>query len=1230
MEIELPPRYALDPVNPVLGEGGMGRVLKARDVILNVPVAIKVVRPDLAADERFRKLFDLEVRIAARFAHPNIVPLHDLGVLGDGTPFLGLALADAGSFGTLRHEVLPWTDLRRLALELCDALAHLHARGVLHRDLKPENVLLYTGDDKARHAWLADLGLANASNQLAKKKGRVEGTPGFMAPEQKLGLPREYGPWTDMFSFGVILWELVTGHLPFEHGLTPLDTELPRLVPREGVVVPEGLDLVLANMLAGEPMSRYDLVADVRTELEALGAATVDRQGALARGGDPGLRAGGTVAVSAPIVSSPASISSIAPRSTPPFDERATMFDMESDESPKGASFAANVPIWNRPKPRVLPIQPIAERGLGARARASLPLFAMREIPCVARDSFRRVIWDMGRAVLRDGKSRVVLVIGEAGSGKTKLVESTAYTLEEGGFAESVMMTWQKPSTKDDGYAGAARTLLRPWNETRNSLESRLERRLGRERGALDATVKEEASMLSRWCGLGDEGEAPVPPGLGLREVYRTLEAHAWRGLSVLLLDDVQWSVEEGDGLAIAQSVLQGAQEGKEKRLLVLATIRSEDLSADPKLAQHVEQLVQLGARRLDLPRLDRRGTESILKEMLTLAPDLARKVALRCEGNPLFARQLLQEWASRNWLVPDANLTYDLAPGVDPDKVLPADAEALFLDRIAGLAEASENPSEFLDGLHRAALVGTVIPSELLEQLVSPAVFPFMRGCGLWVEKEDETLKFDHGLLHQAVKAQADARPDVLKLHRDLASAWQAYGSASGVDTSFECARHAHAGSDWRNAVEFGLKAAERAWNRGRSKAVEEAADIAIDACSKHKGLEDRVGWTVLWRARALQARGLASEAGVEYEKARAIFDERNDEAGLIEALLGIAWHARQVGELPESEQTYQDAMRRAKARKDLRAEAAAIHGLAYCEQQKRNFEGADILFTRVSNRYQSLGDQRGMALATLGQALVQRRKGSFQDAEELYGEAANIFQENDDLLGIARAKQGLAVVRRQQLLLDESEKLFREANATAEELGATDLLMETRFGLAEIYRLRGERERAQKILEAQARWAARQGLLEPAIFAHLGLATLALLGDDLQKMYEEAVLASEVLNKVPAHWLWAQYRLVVATLLALRGDEDQTYRWLWSAAELGLGDTVDHDTAYFLTIICHVAHTKKWLNVMKVSSKLAIAQWEKLRLPEQATDVKKMQTALRTTSPASKTSPANVEKPQ
>lgn len=1181
----------------------MGRVWRVRDVVLDTPVALKVVRPDLAADERFRKLFELEVRTAARFTHPHIVPLHDSGELPDGTPFLGLALAQDGSFANLRTELPPWEEILRLTLELLDALAHLHAHGVLHRDLKPENVLLARIIDGRRHVWLADLGLANASSQLARKKGRVEGTPGFMAPEQRLGLPREYGPSTDLYSVGVILWEMVTGRLPFEEGRSPLDAELPPLIPRSGLLIPEGLELVLANLLDAEPLSRYDLAADLRTELLALGFAELDDATATARARGRTGALLGTVAPSAPtpqVITSKHTISRPSSSADSLIDDgRATVSYSMDDDAPNPV-FQFGVPAWNRPSVRPMPARIPPEPGMGATARGSLALFALREIPLVGRDWHRQLLWDEARRVVESGAARVVLLVGETGAGKSRVADSFLRAAGEGGWAESLWLTYLDPPGKEDGFVGGARAIVKPWNESRDSLEARLRRRLARERGALDGVVREEASMLARWAGLLREGEEPVPVGYGLREVYRYLESRSWRGFACLVLDDVQNAVEEGDGLSVAEAVLQGAAGGEERRLLVIATLQLDALQADPALAERVEHLVASGATRVDLPRLDRHQTRALLQEYLTLAPELAERVAERCEGNPLFARQLLIDWANRDWLVNTGGLQYSLAPGVDPDAILPADAEALFRQRVEDLAERSGQSARFWNVLHAAALCGQAAPRDLLTSIAGLELYNFLRSSGVWVEQQD-AVRFDHGLLHQTVLSQARARPDLSKLHRKLANAWIGHGATSGGDVAFEVGRHAHAGGDYVLAFDYLLRACASAFNRGRSRELEQAADLAMACVSREAALRGRGGWPLVWRARAWQVAGDAQNAGECYYRARIALQKAEDHEGFVEATIGLGWAALQQGNLPQAERRYSDAMKRAKELKAVRQEASAIAGLAWMEQQKRNFEGADILFTRVLNRFTQLDDQRGQAEAALGQALVARRTGNFTEAEDLYQEATRGFQEAEDLVGVARAVFGRGVVARQRMELERAEQLFREAVGIAEELGATAVLMEARVGAADIHRLQGERRRARSAYTAWLKWAERQRLFEAVISAHLRLALLALAEEQLDVAYAETSEAARSLEKVPGHWLWAQYRLLVATMLALRADQENTYRWLYSAMELGLGDTVEHDNAWLLSVICHVALREGWANTMRVAGRLAVDQWKKLGRPDE-----------------------------
>ncbi|MBT3220943.1 MAG: tetratricopeptide repeat protein, partial [Proteobacteria bacterium] len=422
-----------------------------------------------------------------------------------------------------------------------------------------------------------------------------------------------------------------------------------------------------------------------------------------------------------------------------------------------------------------------------------------------------------------------------------------------------------------------------------------------------------------------------------------------------------------------------------------------------------------------------------------------------------------------------------------------------------------------------------------------------------------------------------------------------------------FECGRHAHAGHDWRFAADHLLEAAKKAWRRGRTQELDESARLAVEACANDERVADLAGWSTLWYARAFQMRGEAHGATEQYREAHRLLEEKGDERGVLEALIGMGWAAVQAGDLAGAAKLYSQAMNQARRLKHLRLEANAIEGMAWVEQQKRNFEGADILFTRVLNRFNQLEDKRGTANAALGQAFVARQTGEFDDANELYEESVSTYQEAEDLIGVARALCGQAGVFRQLEQNEQAEEFFRQSMGIAEDLGVTDLLMESRLGLAEIYRRRGEFDRARHIYENHARWATRQNVFEAGVYAHLGLGMVALQQNDMMEVYNQANEAVKYLNKVPGHWLWASYRLLVATMLAYRLDEEQTYRWLWSASELGLGDWVDHDTAENLTAIFHKASENGWVNAVRLAGKLGVSQWERLGQRERSREMKK-----------------------
>ena len=217
-------------------------------------------------------------------------------------------------------------------------------------------------------------------------------------------------------------------------------------------------------------------------------------------------------------------------------------------------------------------------------------------------------------------------------------------------------------------------------------------------------------------------------------------------------------------------------------------------------------------------------------------------------------------------------------------------------------------------------------------------------------------------------------------------------------------------------------------------------------------------------------------------------------------------------------------------------------------------------------------------------------------EDAIDLYGEAILAFQEANDPVGIARGLVGRARVHMTAGTMESAGEDLRNALASAEELGATGAAMEARLGLADFARRTGDLDRASRLYEAQIEWALRHELLEPAVMGCVGATRLALAQGHLHRAHEWVERAHGQLARVSGHWLWATYRLCVAQIMARRANETVTFQWLWSASELGLGDSVEVDIADSLFEIAGAAATHRWPNTLRLAGKLAIAQYERL----------------------------------
>jgi serine/threonine-protein kinase len=313
-------------IQSALGAGGMGEVYKARDTRLDRAVAIKILPATLAADPQFRERFDREARAISQLTHPNICTLYDVGdavispqssvasqessatshqspaTAQDSVRFLVMELLDGETLearlirGGPERAALPVTEALAIAIQIADALAAAHRVGIVHRDLKPGNIFLVksAGASAPPVAKLLDFGLAKTSAPAigtsgatmmpttpvnVTAQGTILGTFQYMAPEQIEGM--EADARTDLFAFGCVLYEMLTGKKAFEGKtraslLGAILKDEPRPISQVQPIAPASLDRIVATCLAKDPEERWQTARDLQRELKWVAAGGSD------------------------------------------------------------------------------------------------------------------------------------------------------------------------------------------------------------------------------------------------------------------------------------------------------------------------------------------------------------------------------------------------------------------------------------------------------------------------------------------------------------------------------------------------------------------------------------------------------------------------------------------------------------------------------------------------------------------------------------------------------------------------------------------------------------------------------------------------------------------------------------------------------------------------------------------------------------------------------------------
>jgi serine/threonine-protein kinase len=265
-----------------LGSGGMGEVFLAEHEELGRRVALKVLNAEHLRNPRMHERFAREARLANRVRHPNVVEVTELFWLPDGRPYMAMEYVAGVDVATHADAGLTESSFLSLAAQMADALSAAHTAGIVHRDLKPSNVLV-TSDGRIK---LLDFGVARVAqgeDDRLTQTGQVVATPSYMSPEQATGEPVDGR--SDLYSLGIILWELVVGRRPFEGksfgDLVLLhSTRMPPAPSKVGAtrfagIISPAIDAIIMRLLAKLPEQRFASAGELRTALAAAGTHVV-------------------------------------------------------------------------------------------------------------------------------------------------------------------------------------------------------------------------------------------------------------------------------------------------------------------------------------------------------------------------------------------------------------------------------------------------------------------------------------------------------------------------------------------------------------------------------------------------------------------------------------------------------------------------------------------------------------------------------------------------------------------------------------------------------------------------------------------------------------------------------------------------------------------------------------------------------------------------------------------
>lgn len=1034
-----------------IGRGAMGEVWRARHIGQDVPVAIKVLTRKRATDPRMTEAFHHEVGAVARLNHPGIIEVYDYGeitpeaaaVSGDrlvaGSPYFAMEWAGGGSLKQLRSR-LGWHPFKAVTMALLDALAHAHARGVIHRDIKPANILLSDRRDFRPGLKLSDFGVAHAADDESRTQNleRVAGTPHYMAPEQFRGSWRDFGPWTDLYALGCVSHKLLTGSPPFAGDLSDLARShfLSEAPPIDRADLPPGLSDWLRRLLAKSPQNRFQCAADAAWTLQRI---TDTPASIRARVETPlpvphDLRVGKAVTLAATLgteisdhsydfrgLSKPASQPSPiinAPRHQPPFSG-----------------------TWRAPS---------SEAKTPNFAAIGLGLFGLRSIPFVGREHERDVVWKCLGDVTQSGAPEAVMVSGDPGAGKSQLAQWISQRAHELGAATVLSVSHSPTDAANSALSRMISRHFRCHGLSRADVDKRV-----KETGPASYSREERNALAELICPSARRLDSTGQVRFGATaERYavalRLLDSLVEERPVLLWFDDVQWGQ---DSVRFVRQALR--QERDFARPILFLCTRSR---SSPDMRPAVEESIQLlldeaDCHELPLGTFTADEQRTLVKRLLDLDDELAEAVAVRTEGTPLFAVQLVGDWVQRGVLQPAAKgFRLDPnEPGLLPEgiyQVWSTHLEHLLRSFTAGARLA----------LEIAAAVGHDVDDAEWEAICELTHFDQpAQLVGALVKRRlavrsEQGWTFIHGMLRECLVKQARETDRLRHHHLQAVEVIEAVHGQSSPGVSERIGRHYYAADQFESAMKPLNRGAGEKTETGDFGVAVDLLDLSEEAASHLKlGDEDeRVVEAWLGKARIHYLQGTWTEGFHWAEKAEEAARRSGSQRTRCRAL---GWRAKLTlasrGDIEISRQLLALGLDIA-TQNGLNAERAElIRSLGNVELDSGHIDLAEHCFTQAEGLFSVLGDEDGAHQADVGLAKVSVGYGHWDEALRRLGNVLAYFEGSGRRWSVADILNEMGEVHRYAGDISKARKCYERAMQIELAIG-TDSLEVVELNLA------------------------------------------------------------------------------------------------------------------------------------------------------------------------------------